>query len=1025
MLCYSGQLLSQSPVDITVPLQVAAGLNPPAVLVGWPNPATSDLQLRKRAKGQPGNAWTVVLEESATLRNGYYDTLVSAGLSYEYALVRKTGPLQAYGYAYAAVAAPVVDARGKILVFIDSLSADQLGADLINYKNDLRGEGWQPVPFKTGNSTTVQWVKNQILAAHQADPGQVKAILLIGNVPVPYSGSIAWDLKADHAGAWPCDAYYGDLDGSWTDQTVNLPNTARPANRNVPGDGKFDQNILPSAVELPVGRLDFRHLSPALFGLPPVELLRRYLLKNHRWRTGQFEVPNRALVDDHLGWSGGEAFAADGFRNAYPLTGPNDVVAGDFLNATNPERYLLGFGAGTAGTYSSAGGIGSAADFATDTINVVVANLFGDYFGDWDYEINPLLPALLASKGSVLACGWAGRPHWLLQGLAVGETMGYCLRETQNAQYNDAYGHFNAESSVPIALLGDPTLRAKIVKPAINLTAVSNCTRVNLHWTASPDPDVLGYLVYRAYNLDGPYTRLTPDGITGTDWSDMSAVADTLFYSVRAMKWETVPGGGNFFNSSTGVLQKVVFVPGTAPTVIGLGGTLNCQETSLILGANFQPPTSSYQWYRPDGTPLPGFTATEGGEYTVVATAPNGCTAAATATVFVDTLLPQVNLPAVLTLNCGNPTAFYTVPAASGDIQFTWNGVTVVVGEVIDLSTSGVFRVSSAGNGCAKNYPVQVMQDFTAPGAVATSDGNALDCTHSLVQLFGSAGASGVQYAWTINGEVSLTQNPVVILPGEYCLTVTAPNGCSSTDCVSVTATGEAVTLQIGSSSGACNDGSSIMLQALTTGGTAPFQYNWSNGETTATITLTPGFSGTLGLTVQDAHGCIGTATYSIAAALEIIALKTNASAGGAADGSIDLIVTGGVSPYSYQWSNGSTTEDITGLVSGTYSVTATDAAGCSRMLTVSLLTVGTDALALEYGLRIAPNPAGEAVGVYFRDQATATITLTDLAGRTIATRTGKASAFFFDTTPLSSGLYLLWVELPTGRMGYRLVVGH
>src|SRR6185436_1061279 len=95
---------------------------------------------------------------------------------------------------------------------------------------------------------------------YNADPTHVKGVLLIGEVPVPYSGSLAKDNRPDHVGAWPCDAYYGDVDGIWTDNTVNLPNTARSANRNVPGDGKFDQNTLPSAVEIPVGRLDFRHL---------------------------------------------------------------------------------------------------------------------------------------------------------------------------------------------------------------------------------------------------------------------------------------------------------------------------------------------------------------------------------------------------------------------------------------------------------------------------------------------------------------------------------------------------------------------------------------------------------------------------------------------------------------------------------------------------------------------------------------------------------------------------------------------
>ncbi len=1032
LLCtlYCGtSLLAQTPQDLAVPLQVAVGVNPPAVLLSWPNPDGADIQLRRRTKGQSGDAWTVLVDAPSTLLNGYYDvTDLTAYSTYEYALARKTGPLQAYGYAHAALEAPVVDARGKILIFIDSLTADQLGADLIAFKNDLRGEGWQILPFKTGNYTTVQWVKNQIINAYAADPTQVKSVLLIGSVPVPYAGSTAWDGQSDHVGAWPCDAYYGDIDGLWTDNVVNITNTGRTANRNVPGDGKFDQNTLPSAVELSVGRLDFRYLSPALFGMPPVELLRRYLLKNHRWRTGQFEVPNRAVVDDHLGWSGGEAFATDGFRNAYPLLESSQVVSGNFLSPTN-QRYLLGFGAAAAGTYTSGDGIATAADFATDSVNIVFANFFGDYFGDWDYEINPLLPAALASKGGLLACGWAGRPHWLLQGLAVGETIGYCLRETQNAQYNDAYGHSNGESGTHIALLGDPTLRAKVVKPATQLTAISNCTQVNLHWLASPESGVLGYLVYRAFDVNGPYTRLTPDAIMGIEWSDQNPVADTLFYVVRALKLEKTLGGGHFYNSSTGVIKRVIFLPGALPTVIGLGGVLDCQVSGLTLGAHFQPGGANIQWFRPDGSPINGYTATEGGVYRVVITAPNGCTAAAYATVVVDTMLPQINLPGTVNLNCAYPTATYLIPAdTTGLLQYTWNGSPVFPGDTIPLTASSVLTVFSSGNGCSKSYSVQVGQDFVPPGAEASSDVPALDCTHAAVQLYGGASASNVQYAWSGNdGEVSTAQNPVVTTPGQYCLTVTALNGCTSVDCVDIVSTGEAVAVQISSGvASLCNNGSSIALGANVSGGTPPFQYVWSNGESTSSITLPPGFSGELSLTVTDAHQCVGKDSFFIAPVLLAFVLKSDESVSGAADGSVDLQLMGGVPPYSYQWSNGSTTEDLTGLTGGVYTVTSTDAAGCTILLTVSILTtVGMHTLAVEYGIRISPNPATNAVGVYFREKEAAMVSLTDLAGRLLMTRVGEESAFFLDTSKLGNGTYVLWVELPGGRLAYRLVVAH
>lgn len=1018
-------LYAQTPQDVVVPVQLSAGLNPPATFINWTNPQPSDIILRRRVKGAAGNSWTELVNATGTMLNGYFDSGLDANETYEYAVERKTGNITAYGYAFANFFKPVVDTRGKLLVFIDSTTADQLGADLITFKNDLRGEGWQTVPFKTGPFTSVQWVKNQIVAAYNADPNGVKAVLLMGPVPVPYSGSMAWDTKADHVGAWPCDAYYGDVNGVWTDNTVNIPNTARPANRNVPGDGKFDQNTLPSAVELPVGRLDFRRLSAATFGANPVELLRKYLFKNHLWRTGQYKVPNTALVDDHLGWSGGEAFAADGYRNAIPVVGEWNVATGEFRN---PQRHLLGYGAGANGTYSSADGIGTAANFATDSIRTVFANLYGDYFGDWDFETNPLLPALLASKGSVLAVSWAGRPHWMQHGLASGETIGYCLKETQNAQYNTAYGDSNGESGAHISLLGDPTLRAKVVPPVSNLTVTSNCDKVNLHWTASPDPEVVAYLIYRSFSLDGPYTRITPDLVFQTSWEDVSPPVDTLYYSVRAVKLEVTPGGGAFYNSSAGAPKQVIFVPGTGPTAIALGGFLNCNVTSLTLGTNFSPSNSTVQWYHPNGSLFNGFTATEGGVYTVVVTAPNGCTTAAYATVYLDTMLPQINLPSNIHYTCSNPTFSYIVPDAPANVHYYLNGVEVFPGQSLSLVAAAVFTVSSTANGCSKNYNITVTQDVTPPSAFINHNGLILDCNHPIVTLSGSTNVSNATYDWSsASPPFSSNQQTVEIsAPGTYCLTVTnLGNGCTSTTCATVTETGSALSVMFTLLGNPCTSDAKT-LTANVSGGVPPFAYAWSTGGTGQSEPLPPGFLGTVTVSVTDGNNCTNVSAFDVAPPLDVLALTNEPSGPGAADGYIDLFVLSGQSPITFAWSNGSSTEDVFGLTSGTYSVVVQAGNGCLFTLTVQLGVVGTDdMLGAEAEILVSPNPAQDELAVRFSSKPSEKVSLrlSDLTGRLLDGQSGNEMVYYFDTSNLPNGLYVLWVESEKGSRAHRVVV--
>ena len=96
---------------------------------------------------------------------------------------------------------------------------------------------------------------------------------LLGHIPVPYSGTYCQDAQYlyppdghaatdpnSHCGAWPADVYYGDVDGVWTDETVQNTSSAYPRLHNVPDDGNFDQNALPSDLELAIGRLDFSEL---------------------------------------------------------------------------------------------------------------------------------------------------------------------------------------------------------------------------------------------------------------------------------------------------------------------------------------------------------------------------------------------------------------------------------------------------------------------------------------------------------------------------------------------------------------------------------------------------------------------------------------------------------------------------------------------------------------------------------------------------------------------------------------------
>ena len=65
--------------------------------------------------------------------------------------------------------------------------------------------------------------------SHAAAHADLESVFLLGHVPVPYSGQINPDGHSNHVGAWAADVYYGELDGNWTDVTVNNTSASRPA----------------------------------------------------------------------------------------------------------------------------------------------------------------------------------------------------------------------------------------------------------------------------------------------------------------------------------------------------------------------------------------------------------------------------------------------------------------------------------------------------------------------------------------------------------------------------------------------------------------------------------------------------------------------------------------------------------------------------------------------------------------------------------------------------------------------------
>ncbi len=474
--------------DYAVQISAAVETSPARVTLTWPQDTSfTPNSYTIYRKSLDATSWGSGTSLPGTATS-YTDTSVSVGSSYEYQVVKSTSGHTGYGYIYVGIQASLTDNRGKLVLIVDNTHASTLASELKRLQQDLVGDGWTVLRHDVARNDSVVNVKNLIKADYAADPSQVKAVFLFGHVPVPYSGNIVPDGHyPDHQGAWPADAFYGDMDGSWTDSSVNNNSATEPRNRNVPGDGKFDQSDLPSNIELQVGRVDLANLpgrqywgGPATFSSEQ-ELLRNYLNKDHAWRFKQLTAPVRALVFDDFGIRGGEAFAASAYRNFGPFVGANNITTlrnkGEWIPTLKGNNYLWAYGSG-AGSYTSIGGLGSTGQYQDGTtvelvnadIKAVFTLVMGSWLGDWDTEDN-IMRSILATRTEGLVSAWSGRPHWFCQHMGLGMNIGYAARLTQNnpkdGTYNTAVN--SAARQIHIALMGDPTLRMHVVAPPSNL----------------------------------------------------------------------------------------------------------------------------------------------------------------------------------------------------------------------------------------------------------------------------------------------------------------------------------------------------------------------------------------------------------------------------------------------------------------------------------------------------------------------------------------------------------------------------
>lgn len=378
------------------------------------------------------------------------------------------------------------------------------------------------------------------------------------------------------------------------------------------------------------------------------------------------------------------------------------------------------------------------------------------------------------------------------------------------------------------------------------------------------------------------------------------------------------------------------------PTVIGIANAYTvCAGTSVQLNA-----TSiggvTYSWSPAAGLsnpniPNPIAVLTGNTTYTVTASTTNGCTGSDTVAIHVGAGFQLSQTHVNSTCGSANGSIDLTV-IGSGAFTYHWNtGATTQ--DITNIGAGGYSVTVSSGAGCTNVLTVSVTNiggpTLSAISTDVMCNGNATGSINISV----NGGTAPYTFLWS-NG--ATTQNINNLIAGNYTITVTDNINCHSSLTTTIFQPSPIVLSQTHIDASCGNANGSINLTAL--GGETPFSYNWSNGAITQDINNLS--AGTYIVTVTDFNGCTS-AIYAIIANSGNISLAEthiNASCGNA-NGSINLSVTNGIAPFIYHWSNNATTEDLTGLAAGTYTITVTSTVGCSGTLSVTITNTNAPVL--------------------------------------------------------------------------------
>lgn len=427
-----------------------------------------------------------------------------------------------------------------------------------------------------------------------------------------------------------------------------------------------------------------------------------------------------------------------------------------------------------------------------------------------------------------------------------------------------------------------------------------------------------------------PFSYIWNDAVTSEDRSGLSAGTYVCTISDAA--------GCSVVTSSISIADQ----PGTLQQTGFVVTNEVCNQNNGRINFSLSGGTTPYSFTWSNGAHTEDITGLTAGLYIVTVTDAAGCSFISQGVVIDDNGAFGISNAIVTNEHCSSNDGLVDISISGGSLPYSYvwsNGA--ITQDISSLSAGDYSIFVTDDGGCSDQATYSVIDQGSDLAVASASITNAVcAAANGEISVTVTGGVSPYTFDWS-NGEHS--QLNTMLSAGNYGLTVTDASGCQVTSSYQIDATSGTLTSSAVTHHENCGDGSAYVLVSVS-GGATPYTYEWNTGASTEDLVNI--HAGNYSLTITDLYGCeivmnesVLNITTGLMVTLDTIVDEHCLQS----DGSIDLSVSGGMTPLSILWSNGAVSEDIAGISAGSYTVTVTDATGCTASLngTVNNLTGG------------------------------------------------------------------------------------